>query len=76
MPGVPAGVSHNGRTLPEGFPVRRVLLPLLALALVVTGLATLPDAQAEGPTPKRIASGWLPYWMTSPNRPAGVESAG
>ena len=55
--------------------MRRVLLPLLALALVVTGLATLPDAQAEGPTPKRIASGWLPYWMTSPNRPAGVESA-
>ena len=55
--------------------MRRVILPLLAVVLVVTGLATLPDAQADGPSPKRIASGWLPYWMTSPNRPMGVESA-
>jgi spore germination protein YaaH len=79
VPGVGAGVSHNGRTLPEGFPVRRTILPLLTLLvaamLVVTGLVTLPSAEADGPAPKRIASGWLPYWMTSPNRPQGVESA-
>jgi spore germination protein YaaH len=72
-------VSHNGRTLPEGFPVRRAILPLLTLLvaamLVVTGLVTLPSAEADGPASKRIASGWLPYWMTSPNRPQGVESA-
>ena len=55
--------------------MRRVILPLLAVVLVATGLAALPSAQAEGPVPKRIASGWLPYWMTSPNRPQGVESA-
>ena len=35
----------------------------------------MPAAQADGPAPKRVASGWLPYWMTSPGRPVGVTSA-
>jgi spore germination protein YaaH len=55
--------------------VRRPLLALLAAVLVLTGVVAVPAAQAEGPVPKRIASGWLPYWMTSPGRPDGVSSA-
>ncbi len=55
--------------------MRRSLLFLATLALLVTGLGGVPVAQADGPSPKRVASGWLPYWMTSPSRPAGVNSA-
>jgi spore germination protein YaaH len=55
--------------------VRRPLLAVLAAVLLVTGIGAVPAAQAEGPTPKRVASGWLPYWMTTPGRPDGVNSA-
>ncbi len=55
--------------------MRRPLLAVLAAVLLLTGVAAVPAAQAEGPAPKRIASGWLPYWMTSPGRPDGVNSA-
>jgi spore germination protein YaaH len=75
VPGVGVGVSQNGRNLPEGFPVRRVFLLVLAAVLLLTGVGPLSAAHADGPQPKRIASGWLPYWMTSPGRPAGVTSA-
>lgn len=56
--------------------MRRVLIPSLALALAASAL-TLPvstSAQAD-PAPARIVSGWMPYWMTSPARPAAVNSA-
>jgi spore germination protein YaaH len=68
-------VSHNGRTLPEGFPVRRTVLLALTLVLLALGLGPVPAAQADGAPPKRVASGWLPYWMTTPGRPDGVNSA-
>lgn len=55
--------------------MRRPLLAVLAAVLLVTGIGAVPAAQAEGPTPKRVASGWLPYWMTTPGRPDGVNSA-
>jgi len=35
----------------------------------------VPPAQADGPGPKRIVSGWIPYWMASPNHPEGINSA-
>jgi spore germination protein YaaH len=54
--------------------VRRSLLLVVSLLLIFTGVG-VPAAQADGPSPKRVASGWLPYWMTSPSRPAGVNSA-
>lgn len=55
--------------------MRRPLLAVLAAVLLLTGIGAVPAAQAEGPTPKRVASGWLPYWMTTPGRPDGVNSA-
>lgn len=50
------------------------LLTAVSLALGALGgaVATAAPAQAEG---QRIVSGWLPYWMTSPARPAGVANA-
>jgi spore germination protein YaaH len=44
----------------------------MGLGLIVSGLGIAPAAQAET---TKIATGWLPYWMTSPSRPAGVNSA-
>jgi spore germination protein YaaH len=55
--------------------VRRFLLSVLSLVLLVTGVVAMPPAQADGPAPKRVVSGWLPYWMTSPSRPEGINSA-
>ncbi|MCX6432738.1 MAG: glycosyl hydrolase family 18 protein [Actinobacteria bacterium] len=53
----------------------RRLLILLAAALFLAPLGAGTAAHADGPVPKRVASGWLPYWMTTPSRPAGVTSA-
>ena len=43
-----------------------------AIGLLVAGLPLASPAAAEG---TRIVSGWLPYWMTTPARPAGVANA-
>ncbi len=72
------GVSHNGPDVPPArrSPVRRFLLVpslLAAVAALVLGLLTAPAAQAD--PSGRVASGWIPYWMSSPSRPAGVNSA-
>jgi spore germination protein YaaH len=55
--------------------VRRTAIALLSMltAAVLVGLPTA--AQADSPPPKKVASGWMPYWMTSPGRPQGVNSA-
>ncbi len=45
---------------------------LLALAIMST-VVVMPSAHAEG-GPK-IVSGWMPYWMTSPAKPAGITNA-
>ena len=55
--------------------MRRSLLALLVAVSLTLPLAGSEAAHADGPPPKRVASGWLPYWMTSPGRPAGVNSA-
>jgi len=55
--------------------VRRALLALLTTAVVAT-LVTVPGvAHADAPPPKKVASGWMPYWLTSPAHPQGVNSA-
>lgn len=53
--------------------MRRLLVLLLPLLLAAPLVAT--PARADGPAPKRIVTGWLPYWTTSPTRPVGVNSA-
>lgn len=53
----------------------RRLLALLVSALLLGGVVAVPTAQADGPGPKRIVSGWIPYWMASPNHPEGINSA-
>jgi spore germination protein YaaH len=55
--------------------VRRVTLILLALVMSAGSIVVPLAAQAQGQAPARIASGWLPYWMTSPAHPQGVSSA-
>ena len=53
--------------------VRRVVVGMIAVLGLLAGLlAGSPAAQAETP---KITTGWLPYWMTSPARPAGINSA-
>ena len=44
----------------------------MGLGLLAGGLGIAPAAHAET---TKIATGWLPYWMTSPSRPAAVNSA-
>lgn len=55
--------------------MRRASVLLLTGLLALTALVMPGPATAEGAPPKRIVSGWLPYWMTSPSRPQGVISA-
>ena len=78
MTGVAVAVTFNGpHTLySEGpSPVRRIPLILLSVAIAAAAIVVPQAAQADGPAPKRIASGWLPYWMTSPAHPEGINSA-
>lgn len=51
--------------------MRRVLIVLISCAVLV-GALLVPPAQAN--RDPRILSGWIPYWMSSPARPAGVNS--
>jgi spore germination protein YaaH len=55
--------------------VRRALIGLAGCLALIAPLAITPPALADAPPPKKVASGWLPYWMTSPGRPVGVTSA-
>ncbi len=54
---------------------RRPLTLTLAVLVLLATLVSATPAQADGPAPKRIVAGWLPYWMTTPSSPAGVTSA-
>jgi spore germination protein YaaH len=54
--------------------VRRAVTLLAVLALAVSVLPAGP-AQADGPPPKRIVSGWIPYWVSTPGSPSGITSA-
>lgn len=54
--------------------MRRVVTLLASLALAVTLLPAGPAA-ADGPPPKRIVSGWIPYWVSTPGSPSGITSA-
>lgn len=63
MPGWTGPVTHNET-------MRRALSFLLAAALVAVAA---PGAQAD-PAPKRILSGWMPYWMTTQAKPQGITS--
>ena len=55
--------------------MRRLTVVLLALLMSAAVVGLPQTAQADGPTPKRVSSGWLPYWKTSPAHPEGVNSA-
>ena len=55
--------------------MRRLTVLLLALLMSAAVVVVPQTAQADGPTPKRVSSGWLPYWKTSPTHPEGVTSA-
>ena len=64
-------MTHNG-CIPSDWslPLRRLIIALVsALALTV---AIAPMAEA---TPKKIVTGWIPYWMATPGNPVGVNNA-
>ena len=53
--------------------MRRALVGLLLVSTFLAGSLVAPSAaNAE---PARIASGWIPYWVTSPSKPQGINSA-
>jgi len=58
--------------------MRRLLLPLaIAITMIAGSLVgqTSSASPAHANAPDRVLSGWMPYWMTSPARPSGVDSA-
>ncbi|MEI7453023.1 MAG: glycosyl hydrolase family 18 protein [Actinomycetes bacterium] len=52
--------------------VAKTRVALIALAIMSSALV-MPAAHADG-GPK-IITGWMPYWMTSPAKPAGITNA-
>lgn len=56
-------------------PVPSALAALMSFLIAVVGVGLAVPAAADAPPPKRVASGWLPYWKTSPAHPEGVTSA-
>jgi spore germination protein YaaH len=58
--------------------MRRSLLPLATAVTMVAGLLVgqgVGASPVSANAPDRVLSGWMPYWMTSPGRPSGVDSA-
>jgi len=57
----------------------RVMPVPIALVLALVASALIGQIPAAAPAaanaPDRVLSGWMPYWMTSPARPTGVDSA-
>ena len=53
--------------------MRRVLVGLLVTSTLLAGSLIAPATAAAAPA--RIASGWIPYWVTSPSSPQGINSA-
>jgi len=52
--------------------VTKTRVALIAVAIMSSALV-MPAAHADG-GPK-IITGWMPYWMTSPAKPAGITNA-
>ena len=66
-----AFVTHNAEM--RRFPV--LLAVIAALVLGLLGEVGGSASPAHANTPERVVSGWMPYWITSASRPAGVDSA-
>ena len=55
--------------------MRRLSIALFCAVLAATAVLLPGPAAADGAPPKRIVSGWIPYWMSSPSAPQGINSA-
>lgn len=69
-------MTHNGH-IPVtvwSFPVRRLLTALVSLS-VCAGALSVAAAPAAHAAPKKIVTGWIPYWMATPGNPVGVNNA-
>jgi spore germination protein YaaH len=55
--------------------VRRALIAIASCLAVAVSLAAPGPAKADAPPPKKVVSGWIPYWLASPANPQGVNSA-
>ena len=68
-------MAHNGATpYLWSVLVRRLLTALVSLS-VCAGALTVAAAPAVQAAPKKIVTGWLPYWLATPGNPVGVNSA-
>ena len=54
--------------------MRRLLTALISLS-VCAGALTVAAAPAAHAAPKKIVTGWIPYWMATPGNPVGVNNA-
>ena len=54
--------------------MRRLLTALVSLS-VCAGALTVAAAPAAQAAPKKIVTGWIPYWMATPGNPVGVNNA-
>ena len=53
--------------------MRRVLVGLLITSTLLAVSLIAPTTATAAPA--RIASGWIPYWVSSPSKPQGINSA-
>lgn len=53
--------------------MRRAVVGIVSIAILVAGVLTVPAS--ANPAPKRILSGWIPYWMSTQTNPVGITSA-
>ena len=66
--------ARNAAARPLSRGVTTLLAALVCGSVAIGAILGADPATAE-PRPKPIASGWLPYWMTSPTKPQAVMSA-
>ncbi|MEY4136783.1 MAG: hypothetical protein RL205_911, partial [Actinomycetota bacterium] len=64
-------MTHNGGIPSDwSLPVRRVIIALVSALTLAVAISPAADA-----APKKIVTGWIPYWMATPGNPVGVNNA-
>jgi spore germination protein YaaH len=51
------------------------LSPLVALIIAITTLVSLPDSATAGTQPRKVWSGWIPYYSMNRALPAAIANA-
>lgn len=72
VPGWRTRVTQN-ELVRRPLPLVLVVLLTMSLVLAMSLVGGATPVQAD-PAPKRILSGWMPYWMTTQAKPQGIAS--